>query len=221
MIYFYRKSLRRVHEYLADDSVLKQSSLKHYGELLISQSTSGMHLALANHFFQSQLKNRIIMMTRDKSPRIAMIKYIALLPIVLLTIALFAFRDGSDRVSSDDKTIIHDSIPGQIYRVVDEMPRFPGCEDSGLTGDELYKCSVQKMLEHVYKHIQYPMKARDQKISGRVVVQFIVRNDGIISQPHVIKSIGFGTDEVVLGVLRSMPQWRPGYQCRAYPACFL
>ncbi len=213
VIYFYRKSLRRVHEYLADAVVLRRATVRDYGELLISQVSNGMQLALANHFFQAQLKNRIIMMTRLKSQRTALGKYALLFPVLLLVFALFAFRK-SDTLRDPSKTVLtmmSDSVPDQVYKVVDEMPRFPGCEDSGLTGDELHNCSMQKMLEHVYMYIKYPKEARDQKISGRVIVQFIVRKDGTISRAQVVRSIGFGTDDAVLQVIMAMPKWRPGF----------
>jgi beta-lactamase regulating signal transducer with metallopeptidase domain len=139
VIYFYRKSLRRVHEYLADAVVLRQTPLKQYGHLLLSRTAPGMQLALANHFFHNQLKHRIMMMTKHKSKRRALAKYTALLPVLLLTLALFAFR-GSDYNVSPEKSvtgIVLDTVPGEIFKVVEEMPRFPGCEASGLEGDEI------------------------------------------------------------------------------------
>ncbi|HLF62323.1 MAG TPA: M56 family metallopeptidase, partial [Saprospiraceae bacterium] len=212
LIYLYHKSLRRVHEYLADAEVLRHSTLKNYGQLLFSQATSGIQFALVHHFFQSHLKNRIFMMTKHKSNRIALVKYVSLLPIAILIMAIFAFRDSADRASQYDISgwFVHDSIPSQVYKVVDEMPRFPGCEDSGLISEELNQCALQKMLEHVYAQIKYPKEARDLGVSGRVIVQFVVRKDGSVSDVQVIKSIGHGTDEVVLEVVKSMPRWRPG-----------
>ena len=89
IIYFYRHSLRNIHEYLADAAVLRSVSTPQYGRLLIKQSQSGPALALVNHFIFSQLKKRIIMMTRNKSKRAALLKYALAAPILLvLTIAL-------------------------------------------------------------------------------------------------------------------------------------
>ena len=64
VVWFYKKSLREVHEFLADEAVLKTNNRKQYGQLLIKQSHFRMSIALGNHFTQSQLKNRIMMMTR-------------------------------------------------------------------------------------------------------------------------------------------------------------
>ncbi|MEM9887948.1 MAG: TonB family protein [Bacteroidota bacterium] len=94
IIYFYRKSLRRTHEYLADALVLKNTKRKEYGHLLLKQSLSGVQIALANHFIHSQLKDRILMMTRNKSRKRNLMKYLPLLPILLLAILVFAKHDG-------------------------------------------------------------------------------------------------------------------------------
>lgn len=55
LVYLYRRSLRNVHEYIADAAVLKTTKKKQYGHLLIRQSQSGHSIAIANHF-HSQLK---------------------------------------------------------------------------------------------------------------------------------------------------------------------
>ena len=93
MVYFYKKSIRTVHEYLADAVVLQTTPTKKYGHLLLKQSQSGLQVALANHFIHSQLKQRIVMMTRNKSSRQAMVKYLFALPVVLLLFILFSKKE--------------------------------------------------------------------------------------------------------------------------------
>jgi hypothetical protein len=89
LVYLYKNSLRIVHEYLADAAVLRSVPKKQYGILLIQQSQTGRALALANPFF-SQLKKRILMMTRNPSKRRALGKYIFALPIFLLLVSFLA-----------------------------------------------------------------------------------------------------------------------------------
>ncbi len=92
-IYLYKTSLRNVHEYLADEAVLRDNATPQYGRLLLRQRQSGMALSLtsniSNHFF-SQLKKRILMMTRNKSKRPALIKYASAAPIFLILTAALA-----------------------------------------------------------------------------------------------------------------------------------
>lgn len=100
LVYLYKTSLRNVHEYLADEAVLRtnttplrKESVGQYGRLLLRQQQSGVVLSLtsniSNHFF-SQLKKRILMMTRNKSKRTALIKYALAAPIFLILTAALA-----------------------------------------------------------------------------------------------------------------------------------
>ncbi len=93
LVYLYKTSLRNVHEYLADEAVLRTSATPQYGRLLLKQRQSRVALSLtsniSNHFF-SQLKKRILMMTRNKSKRTALIKYALAAPIFLILTAALA-----------------------------------------------------------------------------------------------------------------------------------
>lgn len=100
----------------------------------------------------------------------------------------------------------------EIFKIVEEMPRFPGCEDS--PGDEKVKkdCADRLMLEFIYKNIKYPQEARNKGIEGICVVSFIVGKDGVIREPKAVRSIGAGCDEEVIRLVNLMPKWIPGKQ---------
>jgi len=66
LIYLYRRSIRNVHEYLADEKVLQKTTKKQYGQLLLQQFQQGKSIAMANNFIHSQLKKRIQMMTKNQ-----------------------------------------------------------------------------------------------------------------------------------------------------------
>ena len=88
MVHLYARSLRNVHEYLADAAVLQNAEKKQYGRLLISQTAAGSGLAIANHFNFSQLKKRITMMTRNESQKRMLLKYLLSAPLFLLLVLL-------------------------------------------------------------------------------------------------------------------------------------
>ena len=102
IIYFYRHSLRNIHEYLADAAVLRSVSTPQYGRLLIKQSQSGPALALANHFIFSQLKKRIIMMTRNRSQRASLLKYAIAAPLFTVLLTLFAMPNNEVMAKTKD-----------------------------------------------------------------------------------------------------------------------
>ncbi len=61
-------------------------------------------------------------------------------------------------------------------------------------------------------HISYPQAARDAGIEGRVLLQFIVNEDGSISDATVLRGIGGGCDAEALSVVKQMPKWKAGRQ---------
>ncbi len=85
-----------------------------------------------------------------------------------------------------------------IFVVVESMPSFPGGE-----------AELNKFL---YKHIEYPIMARESGIQGRVFVTFVVEVDGSITDIKVSRGIGGGCDEEAVRVIKMMPRWTPGKQ---------
>lgn len=106
--------------------------------------------------------------------------------------------------------------PEEIFKVVEEMPRFPGCEDADTPAGEQKQCADRKMLEYIYTNIKYPAEARKQSIEGIVVAGFVVEKDGTLSNFEVKRGIGGGCDEEVVRVLKQMNEdgirWIPGVQ---------
>lgn len=62
------------------------------------------------------------------------------------------------------------------------------------------------------RNIKYPTKAIENKIQGRVIVQFVVNKDGSISGAKVVRSVDPDLDKEALRVINSMPKWKPGMQ---------
>jgi protein TonB len=102
--------------------------------------------------------------------------------------------------------------PEAPFLIVEEMPRFPGCQEEGLSKKEKLDCATERLLQFLGSHIRYPSLAKDNGIEGTVVVRFIVEKDGSISQPAIIRDIGGGCGAEALRVVKSMPTWLPGKQ---------
>lgn len=98
-----------------------------------------------------------------------------------------------------------------FFKVVEEMPTFPGCESVG-NKDERKKCADEKMLQFIYKNIKYPAIARENGVEGMVVVRFIVEKDGKITDAHVVRDIGAQCGGEALRVVGMMPKWNSGKQ---------
>ena len=81
----------------------------------------------------------------------------------------------------------------KVYTQVDRMP-YP----------------EYNLMSYLSTNVHYPGPALDKGISGRVIIKFIVNENGTISDCQVIKGIGGGCDNEALRVLRLMPPWKPG-----------
>ncbi len=101
---------------------------------------------------------------------------------------------------------------GELYKVVEEMPRFPGCEDMEGTKDDKKKCAEQKLLEFVYKNLVYPTEARSKGVDGMVVLQFVIDKTGMVKDAKILRDLGSGCGDAALSVINQMPKWIPGKQ---------
>lgn len=91
-----------------------------------------------------------------------------------------------------------------IYTVVEEMPRFPGCEQLDTTIAIKHKCSEQSLLNFIYQNVRYPLEANQNGIEGTVVITFIVEPDSTISDAQIVKDIGGGCGLEAMRVVSQM-----------------
>ena len=75
-------------------------------------------------------------------------------------------------------------------------PEFPG----GIDSLYVYLCH----------NLSYPAEAREQGISGKVFVSFVVERDGSVADVKILKDIGGGCGEAVVEAVKNMPRWTPG-----------
>lgn len=93
--------------------------------------------------------------------------------------------------------IVEAPPPPEIFKFVEQMPEPP--------------FDVTAFLN---KNIRYPDAAKENNIEGRVTIQFVVSEDGSISEAKVAgnRRLGGGLEEEAIRVVKSMPNWRPGKQ---------
>lgn len=101
------------------------------------------------------------------------------------------FRDY--RIKKIDKRPITRSDENDYFVVVEEMPELIGG------------------LSSIQSRIQYPETAKKAGIEGRVIVQFIVNEQGDVTNPEIIRGIGGGCDEEALSAVRQAT-FKPGKQ---------
>ncbi|HPJ45038.1 MAG TPA: peptidoglycan DD-metalloendopeptidase family protein [Tenuifilaceae bacterium] len=112
-VYLFRKSLKNVHEFTADSSAIKSSSAKdEYLRLLLACTDSCNILGLTNPFYYQSLKNRVEMITKNKTPKSRKLGYMIYLVLVALVFQAFSF-------SAKDKSLL---VQNNEVAVVAELP---------------------------------------------------------------------------------------------------
>lgn len=84
----------------------------------------------------------------------------------------------------------------EVNEEVDEMPVPPG----GMDG----------WIKHMTENLKYPQAARDGKVEGMVVLTFVVKADGSVSDVEIQRGIGAGCNEEAKRVVEISPKWTPG-----------
>ncbi|HLP32125.1 MAG TPA: energy transducer TonB [Bacteroidia bacterium] len=86
------------------------------------------------------------------------------------------------------------------YQYVDIMPEFKGGIDS--------------LTSFIKQNLEYPEWERENKIEGKVFVNFVVNKNGKITDPKILRSVqgSKNFDKEVIRVINNMPDWTPGQQ---------
>ena len=106
--------------------------------------------------------------------------------IALLTLTAMSNAMAQQEVALEEK----------VYEVVEEMPSFPGGQGA--------------MFEFIANNIQYPIVAEENGVQGRVLVSFVIKKDGSLSNVRVVKSVDPALDKEAVRLIKSMPKWSPG-----------
>jgi protein TonB len=106
--------------------------------------------------------------------------------------------------------------PETTWTVVEQMPRFPGCENIDGEHQAKKQCADQKMLSFIYDNIRYPRQALEIEVEGTVVVSFVVDKQGKIQDIKLLRDPGAGLGKEAIRIIRMMnnlPEaWTPGKQ---------
>lgn len=229
LIYFYKKAIKQSHEFYADAYATRDFSKQDYSKLLVAQSTTGIEISLANHFFHSNIKDRLMMIQKSKTSKSSILLYFLAIPIV--GILLFSFSPNRKKPNQNlekitvvgfgntDNTEQLDEEPLELtqkdeaFLIVEQMPQFPGCESEEKSTQE--QCAKTELLKYVYGNIKYPKEDRKNGVSGTAVSQFVVDKNGTIKNIEIVRSVSKTIDAEVYRMLEDMGDkvtWIPGKQ---------
>ncbi|WP_026933337.1 M56 family metallopeptidase [Christiangramia echinicola] len=100
LIYIFQSRIAGVHEYIADNEVVKTISRKTYFEQLLNTAFNTKDISFTNQFFNhSLIKKRIIMLQKNKSSKLSKFKFLLVIPLML---AMLTYVSCSEELKEDE-----------------------------------------------------------------------------------------------------------------------
>lgn len=242
VVWLYKSSIQEVHEYLADDKVVNGSvDVNEYKMHIVNQFAGGDLFRLANNFGQSTLKKRISMLGRIKTPRIALVKLILIIPIGMLLLSAFAFTIKEEeklasefsikellpkdlnlfsplQVEADDLYNENETeYPSLLFRHKIsklEYKEVNNSEEIKTIANQMpvFPGGITALQNYLAQHVRYPKFVKKKKIEGRVFVSFVVNKEGDVKNVRLVRGVQPLLDQEALRVVSSLPKWIPGKQ---------
>ncbi|RED27234.1 BlaR1 peptidase M56 [Flavobacterium cutihirudinis] len=106
LIWFYKKAILQNLEFIADSEASKKiSDKKAYQYTLLKITTHETCVAITNHFYQSLIKKRIVMLNKNQSKKWNYWKYYAIVPALAAFVLLFQIKTIAQEKAATAKTI--------------------------------------------------------------------------------------------------------------------
>lgn len=104
-------------------------------------------------------------------------------------------KDGSLSVDICAPEPEDDSSGADLYINVDKRATFPG--------------GNKEAYAFIKENLKYPEDAACYGVQGRVIVKFVVEEDGSISDVEVVRGVHPSLDAEAVRVVKLMPKWQP------------
>ncbi len=117
-VYSFKNSIKSVHEYLADSCTVNSVSNKiDYLQLLAQNTEKYTLIGLSIHFYCKTLKNRITMITKNKSSNWSKIQYSILIPTFIILVFACSQVDKPELLNTSNVTSVekHESIASPAF----------------------------------------------------------------------------------------------------------
>lgn len=200
-VWLWRRSLREVHEFQADDFVLNNGSdAQQYITLMLNlNGLKVKYPEFANGFCNSLTKKRLTMITQNRS-KWARYRVLWSLPLIGALMLCFSFTERPEatdptEVTEQKGTDTLSNSQSSQHQDFDVPPQFPGGQEA--------------LIQWMIDAFKYPKEAQTKKISGTVLCRFVVKADGSIDDITIVKSPDAILSKVVLETMQKMPKWKP------------
>ncbi|MGC3944810.1 MAG: TonB family protein [Chryseolinea sp.] len=192
--WFINQEMKRIHEYQADNCVLKSYSVEQYSSVLISSTLTIHGLSLVSSFHDSLILKRLTAM-KQQTKRVSAWKLGALGGLCTLLVIGFACTEEKSNQQTEDSAA---AAKGEIFTIVEKAPEYEG--------------GMGAFKNNIMKAIKYPSDARYKGVEGRVDVQFVIDKDGSLTDVKAMNTLDGGCDAEAERVVKSIPPFTPASQ---------
>lgn len=229
VIYLYQKTIKNIHEYLADEAAAKfQGDKETYALLLLSQAFGVTPNALSNGFFtRSLIRKRIMMLHKERSKKVAILKYGLFVPLFALALLLSAASiRKNDQILAVASQIPLEQANQFIAQALDmplntvhfAKPVSPKDDstnneativnEASVSNDQDHDNALNGFYNYLAERIKYPAGAIARQVQGNTIVNFSVRH-GKIANVTIKNELGEGCDEEVVSEILAYNDFFP------------
>ncbi|MBL7691341.1 MAG: TonB family protein [Flavipsychrobacter sp.] len=201
-LYFAERELKITHEFEADGVAALSDNA--YTDVLLNSVFSTQNFALTHTFIHHPIKRRIKMLQKNESRTKVRTLTLGSAVMTLLFIGGIAYlqsckgkpkemptaNKGRTATANEQQEMKEEN---GVWNYVEQMP--------------VSKVSVP---EYLGANIKYPEYAKKNRIEGRVVLKFVIDENGNINSVEAVKSPDASLTEEAIRVVKSMPRWEPG-----------
>ena len=198
VMYLYKKEIRHIHEFIADEEAATLMQSKSDYALLLFSNTLGVDpLYLSNNFFnKSLLKRRIVMLHKNRSHSTGLWKYGFSAPLFILMLIVSAATVKSEEamirpVAENLLSPLDPETSNSIMSALELNKTAPELEKrSANTTVNSVRQDPEKshsapdytaLKKHLLRNLKYPPFARQNNITGYVTANFVVKNKKIVN----------------------------------------
>ena len=195
---WYVHQIKLNHEYEVD-AVVSQHEPE-YSKILVARHFKVDPLVLGHSFNNSNLKNRLKMMKqkKQKSTLLLLAAFLGVVSIGFWSCSKEEIKETAEANTFTEKSASNgdgDMSEKKAESDPDKMPQFPGGKDA--------------MIAYMIDNITYPESEKENETEGKVIVSFMIMEDGSVADATVVKGMGPAFDQVAVEAISNMPNWTP------------
>lgn len=177
------RRLVEAHEFEADNDVIGSGCDANLYVATLLKHLFGYSPEIANGLHNSLTKKRLKMILKGNSGRYALLRKVAVIPVLGVLFALFSL--------TTKEAVAQDVQQSKVEVEVTEINDY------------------QDFYRWVVMNVRYPSAAREQSLSGSVIASLTIDTDGNVKDVKIVKSDNELFSKEVSRVLAKAPAWRP------------